>query len=91
VLGAIATPGPLNICVRGMIALPGPMHDVASDKTIIGVGSGSGITGGGLDIDEASNVIIQNLNFRNWGDDAINVQDGSTRVWIDQASRFPQW
>lgn len=44
-LAAVAMVEPLNICVRGMIALPGPMHDVASDKTIIGVGAGSGFTG----------------------------------------------
>jgi pectate lyase len=73
------------IRVSGMISISG-MQDVASDKTIIGVGSGSGITGGGLDVDGVSNVIIQNLNFRNWGDDAINLQDGSTRVWIDHNS-----
>jgi pectate lyase len=73
------------IRVQGMISISG-MQDVASDKTILGVGSGSGITGGGLDIDGVSNVIIQNLNFRNWGDDAINVQDASTRIWIDHNS-----
>jgi len=65
-----------------MVTISG-MQDVASNKTIIGVGSGSGITGGGLDIDGVSNVIIQNLNFRSWSDDAINLQDGSTRIWID--------
>jgi pectate lyase len=71
------------IRVSGMVSISG-MQDVASDKTIIGVGSGSGIQGGGgLDIDGVNNVIIQNLNFRSWSDDAINVQDGSTRIWID--------
>jgi pectate lyase len=69
--------------VSGMVSISG-MQDVASNKTIIGVGSGSGIQGGGgLDIDGVSNVIIQNLNFRSWSDDGINVQDASTRVWID--------
>src|SRR5688572_27657224 len=38
------------IRVQGMLSISG-MQDVASNKTIIGVGSGSGITGGGLDID----------------------------------------
>jgi pectate lyase len=70
------------IRINGMISISG-MQDVRSNKTLIGVGSGSGITGGGLDIDEATNVIIQNLNFRSWSDDAINVQDASTRIWID--------
>lgn len=70
------------IRVSGMISISG-MQDVAANKTIIGVGAGSGITGGGLDIDGVNNVIIQNLNFRGWGDDAINMQDGSTCVWVD--------
>ncbi|BCL18059.1 pectate lyase family protein [Micromonospora sagamiensis] len=94
-LTAIATPGPLTIKVSGMIALPGPMHDVTSDKTIIGVGATSGITGGGFNIglpvsnvttppaDAVHNVIIRNLNFRNTVDDAINVQMFSHHVWID--------
>jgi pectate lyase len=95
-LAAIAQSGPLNICVRGMLALPGPMHNVSSDKTIIGVGSSSGLTGGGLNIglpvDDAvtsppanavHNVIVRNLVFRNWADDAINVQMFSHHVWID--------
>jgi pectate lyase len=94
-LTAISRSGPLNIRVNGMIALPGPMHDVMSDKTIVGVGASSGITGGGLNIglptsDATSppagavhNVIVRNLNFRNTVDDAINVQMFSHHVWID--------
>ncbi|MEU4746100.1 hypothetical protein AB0G02_37340 [Actinosynnema sp. NPDC023658] len=94
-LAAIARTGPLTICVRGMLALPGPMHDVTSDKTIVGIGSGSGFTGGGLNIglpvsdvtsppaDAVHNVIIRNLVFRDWADDAVNVQMFSHHVWID--------
>jgi pectate lyase len=71
------------IRVQGMVSFTG-MQDVAANKTIIGVGSGSGIQGGGgLDIDGVSNVIIQNLNFRGGSDDLINIQDGSTRIWVD--------
>jgi pectate lyase len=69
------------IRVSGSIAISG-MQKVAANKTIIGVGSGAAITGGGLNVASVSNVIIRNINFRNWGDDAINVQY-STRVWID--------
>ncbi|GAA2667072.1 MULTISPECIES: polysaccharide lyase family 1 protein [Actinosynnema] len=61
------------------------MTKVASNKTILGVGSGATITGQGLNIANASNVIVRNVNFRNWGDDAINVQY-STRVWLDHNS-----
>jgi pectate lyase len=95
-LTAVARPEPLNICVRGMIALPGPMHDVTSDKTIIGIGASSGFTGGGLNIglpvDDAvtappanavHNVIVRNLVFRDWADDAVNVQMFAHHVWLD--------
>jgi pectate lyase len=74
--------GPRTIQVSGTVSISG-MNDVGPDKTIIGLGSNATITGGGLDIDEVSNVIIRNLNFRDWGDDAINVQDASHHVWID--------
>jgi pectate lyase len=74
--------GPRIIQVSGTVSLSG-MNDVASNKTIVGLGSNATIEGGGLDVDEASNVIIQNLTFRDWGDDAINLQDGSHHVWID--------
>ncbi len=69
------------IRVSGTISLSS-MTKVASNKTIEGVGSSATITGQGLNIANASNVIVRNLNFRNWGDDAVNVQY-STRVWID--------
>ncbi|WP_328653695.1 pectate lyase [Micromonospora sp. NBC_00330] len=94
-LAAIGTTGALNIRVSGVIALPGPMHDVTSDKTIVGVGASSGITGGGLNIglpvstatsppaNAVHNVIVRNLNFRNTVDDAINVQMFSHHIWID--------
>ena len=95
-LAAIAQPGPLVIQVQGVLTLPGPMHDVTSDKTIVGLGSGAGLTRGGLNIglpinnattappaDAVNNVIIRNLTFRDWADDAINVQMFSHHIWID--------
>jgi pectate lyase len=95
-IAAIARSGPLNICVRGMIALPGPMHNVTSDKTIVGIGASSGFTGGGLNIglpvDDSvttppagavHNIIVRNLVFQGWPDDAINVQMFSHHIWID--------
>ncbi|HEX6682326.1 MAG TPA: hypothetical protein VF062_06000 [Candidatus Limnocylindrales bacterium] len=73
------------IQVSGTITLSG-MNNVASNKTIVGIGSSATIAGGGLNLNGVSNVIIRNLNFRGWGDDAINVQESSTRVWIDHNS-----
>ncbi|GAB2577347.1 hypothetical protein Aab01nite_11800 [Paractinoplanes abujensis] len=71
-----------TVRVSGLISISG-MYDVASNKTVIGVGSGSGITGGGLNLSGVRNVIIRNLVFRNAGDDSINVQSNTTNVWID--------
>ncbi|MBG0564996.1 pectate lyase family protein [Actinoplanes aureus] len=94
-ISAIATPGPLTVCVNGTITLPAGMYDVTSDKSIIGVGSNAGITGGGFNIglpvssvttppaDAVHNVIIQNLTFRGASDDSINVQMFSHHIWID--------
>jgi len=88
-------PGPFVIFVNGVITLSA-MTNVASDKSIIGVGSGSGFTGSGLNVglpisdtitsppaNAVRNVIIRNLNFSNSNDDAINVQMFSHHVWID--------
>ena len=72
----MASTGPKIIQVSGTDRLPGPMHEVTSDKTIVGVGANSGFTGGGLNIglpidnaitappaNAVHNVILRNLNF----------------------------
>ncbi|QQQ79949.1 pectate lyase [Saccharothrix sp. 6-C] len=94
-IAAVKATGPRVVRVQGMITLPAGMHDVTSDKTVVGVGAASGITGGGLNIglpvsetttppaDAVHNVIIRNLVFRNATDDSINVQMFSHHVWID--------
>ncbi|GHJ36229.1 polysaccharide lyase family 1 protein [Streptomyces sp. TS71-3] len=80
-IDAAASDGPLQIQVNGTIQLD-DMEKVTSNKTIVGTGTRGRITGGGLNVSKASNVIIQNLTFSGSDDDAINVQY-STRVWID--------
>ncbi|GIJ60835.1 pectate lyase family protein [Virgisporangium aurantiacum] len=95
-LAEIATAGPRVVRVSGMLSLPGPMHDVTSDKTIVGVGANSGISGGGLNVgipiddnitsppaNAVNNVIIRNLRIVESDDDGINVQMFSHHVWID--------
>ncbi|WP_246002274.1 right-handed parallel beta-helix repeat-containing protein [Allorhizocola rhizosphaerae] len=71
------------IRVSGTISCSGMLR-VASNKTVLG-NSGATIAGCGFNISNASNVIVRNLTFRDWDDDAINVQY-STRVWIDHNS-----
>lgn len=80
-LNAIADDDRLVIKVNGKISISG-MHKVTSNKTIVGVGKNGIISGGGLNVSNASNVIIQNLLFTGANDDAINVQY-SKNVWID--------
>ncbi|GAA1650820.1 RICIN domain-containing protein [Catellatospora bangladeshensis] len=69
--------------ISGTISCSG-MITVGSNKTILG-NSGAVIAGCGLNISNASNVIVRNISFRDWNDDAVNVQY-STRVWIDHNS-----
>jgi pectate lyase len=78
---ALQAPGARTVRVAGTISLTG-MHRVTSDKTIQGIGADAGLRGGGLTMNGASNVIIQNLNFSGSGDDAVNIED-SHNIWID--------
>ena len=60
---------------------------VASNKTILGVGSSSGLTGCGLKIKGVNNVIVRNLKIAkvpagNGNGDAIHIEK-ATHIWID--------
>ncbi|MFI5897662.1 polysaccharide lyase family 1 protein [Actinoplanes sp. NPDC051513] len=60
---------------------------VASNKTIVGVGSSSGLTGCGFRINDVNNVIIRNLRIAKvragtGNGDAVHI-DGATHVWVD--------
>ncbi|MFC4470667.1 polysaccharide lyase family 1 protein [Streptomyces xiangluensis] len=72
--------------VNGLISLSGQV-DIGSNTTVLGVGSASGFTGGGLRIKEATNVVVRNLNISKPAkpSDGITVQE-STKVWIDHNS-----
>ncbi|MGI5148877.1 pectate lyase family protein [Plantactinospora sp. CA-294935] len=99
-LDYIARPGPYVIQVAGTITLPtgtsDGMHDVTSDKTIVGIGANATLSGGGLNIglpvdddtttppaDAVHNVIIRNLHLTGATDDLLNVQMFSHHIWID--------
>ncbi|NGO07202.1 pectate lyase [Streptomyces sp. HC44] len=72
--------------VNGLISLSGQV-DIGSNTTVLGAGSSSGFTGGGLRIKEATNVVVRNLNISKpvAPADGITVQE-STKVWIDHNS-----
>ncbi|MBB4907967.1 pectate lyase family protein [Actinophytocola algeriensis] len=80
-LSAVQSSSPTVVQVSGTISLSG-MNKVASNKTIVGLGTSGRLSGGGLNISKVSNVIIQNLTITGSGDDNINVEY-STRVFID--------
>ncbi|GIE82825.1 hypothetical protein Aph02nite_87750 [Actinoplanes philippinensis] len=62
---------------------------VASDKTIVGVGANAGLTGAGIYIKKASNVIVRNLkiSFAQAPVDLIAAQK-SDHIWIDHNELF---
>ncbi|GHH10735.1 pectate lyase [Streptomyces lanatus] len=72
--------------VSGLISLSGQV-DIGSNTTVLGVGSSSGFTGGGLRLKNVTNVVVRNLNISKpvAPSDGITVQ-ASTKVWIDHNS-----
>lgn len=83
---AVAGDSPANILVQGHYT-GGSDIKVGSNKTIIGVGKDSGLTGAGLNLTGVSNVIIRNLKIDKVANssgtgDAIHIE-GSHHVWID--------
>jgi pectate lyase len=86
-----ARSGAETIRVSGLFTGSGEVT-VTSNKTIIGVGSGSGLTGIGLKVKGGFNVIIQNMNISKVtaasGDgDAIHVEK-SDHIWVDHNNLF---
>ena len=79
------------IRVSGNFTCSGDVR-VASNKTILGVGSTSGLTGCGLNMRDVSNVIVRNMRISfvqasSGNGDAIHI-DHATRLWIDHNELF---
>ena len=86
-----ANTGPEIIRVNGLFTGSGEVS-VASNKSIIGVGSGSGLVGIGLKVKNGFNVIIRNMNISKVtaasGDgDAIHIET-SDHIWVDHNNLF---
>ncbi len=81
---ALNATGAAVIRVSGTITCSGMLR-VRSNKTILG-NYGATIAGCGFNVSGDRNVIIRNLTFRSWNDDAINVQESATNIWIDHNS-----
>jgi pectate lyase len=80
-----------TIMVNGLFSGSGEVT-VAANKSIVGVGATSGLTGIGLKMKGVSNVVIRNMNISfvtaSSGDgDAIHVET-SDHIWIDHNNLF---
>jgi pectate lyase len=76
------------IQIRGIIDFAGSSSSqirVASNTTVVGMDNQSGFTGGGLNLNGSSNVIIKNLVIsKAVGTDAISIQGpDATNIWVD--------
>lgn len=85
-VAAVKDESPAIVYVKGKITGSDKIR-VGSNKSILGIDSSSSITGVGLFLRNANNVIIRNLAISkvrtgNPGGDAIGVQE-SSNVWID--------
>lgn len=75
--------------------------NLTSDKTLIGLGTGSGIKGGTVSIADASNIALRNLTIQDAYDpfphhesrdgfnaqhDAIGIQGTCSNIWIDHCT-----
>ncbi|MDI6099373.1 pectate lyase [Actinoplanes sp. NEAU-A12] len=80
-LDAIDTVGHLTIQVSGAIDITSK-QGVRPNKTIVGIGAGATIRGGGFDFYKSYNVIVRNLTFVGAEDDAVNVGQQSHHIWI---------
>ena len=87
--------GPPPTCTSGAtFCNDEPFYRISSDKSILGLGSGSGFSGAELRIDgnkfstKDRNIIIRNINIENAPDgfDGIGIQDGAECIWIDHCS-----
>ncbi|KAF3918178.1 hypothetical protein ABW20_dc0104173 [Dactylellina cionopaga] len=75
------------IRINGLLSNCGT-YRVPADTTVVGVGSNSGMVGGGLYVRRVSNVIIRNLKLSpELKGDAVNI-DASTRVWVDHCELY---
>jgi pectate lyase len=82
----VASSSALTIRMNGNFSCSADVRP-ASNKTILGVGSGSGLTGCGLNLKGVHNVIVRNLKISkvpagNGNGDAIHIET-STNLWID--------
>ena len=87
-MDALAQTQPLTIRLNGMLTTTDKIQIKTNDKTIIGVGTDSGLIGGGIELSGVDNIWLRNLRIAkvqiagNSDGDAIRLTT-ATHVWID--------
>jgi pectate lyase len=87
-MDALAETQPLVIRLDGMLTTTDKIQIKTNDKTIIGVGTNSGLIGGGIELSGVDNIWLRNLRIEkvqiagNSDGDAIRLTT-ATHVWID--------
>lgn len=76
----------LVIPVTGTLCSSGMDIHVRSHKSIIGGGTSASLIGGGLDMDNSSNIIVWNLSILNSSEDGIGIRSGFNRIWMDHCT-----
>ena len=103
-LNAANQTGPLIIQIEGMIVLSpkGRYVEVRSDKTIVGLGAGAGISQGGFRVgNNMKNIIFRNLTIQDTyvdGDwdgkeqdwDGIQIKGTCHHIWVDHCTFLRQ-
>ncbi|EIN04238.1 pectin lyase-like protein [Punctularia strigosozonata HHB-11173 SS5] len=81
---AVTGATPKIVQVSGIITGDGDTIDVGNHTTVIGLGSNSGVTGGGFRVKKGTNVIFRNLKLSKspHPTDLIELQT-STNIWVD--------
>ncbi|MBE3000756.1 right-handed parallel beta-helix repeat-containing protein [Nocardiopsis sp. HNM0947] len=76
--------GPLVVELQGAIELDGDVQ-VPSDTTLVASDEGAALTGGGLVVDGADNVVLTGLSFDADGT-AVAVRGGASNVWVHRST-----
>ncbi|VDB82654.1 unnamed protein product [Peniophora sp. CBMAI 1063] len=81
---AVTGATPKIVKISGIITGDGEVVDIGNHTTVVGIGSNSGLTGGGFRVKKATNVILRNLQLSKspHPTDLIEIQT-STNVWVD--------
>ncbi|WP_017614961.1 pectate lyase family protein [Nocardiopsis salina] len=82
--GYLEEDGPLVVELEGAIELDGDVQ-VPSDTTLVGSDGGTALTGGGLVVDGADNVVLSGLAF-DTDETAVSVRGGAGNVWVHRST-----